>query len=178
MGPDEDFLNASWCSSLNYINYSSCFSKLWSDGEVLAWNFLSLITLFWMCFDENMFGFSFRSYLICFRLSSCLLKTWSAVSRDTFTSLADESIMIFCCFSWYVYIKFWSSYSSCLLLWSHCYWNIFSLLDKWSIKSFFCLSNKYFVLFVAICFSQLLKFFLFLFTPLISFFLKLLQFYG
>ena len=69
MGPDEKLFKLSWCPSLNSINSSSCFSKLWSYGEILAWDFLVLIHLFWMCYDENIFEFSFRCYLICCRLS-------------------------------------------------------------------------------------------------------------
>ena len=38
--------------------------------------------------------------------------------------------------------------------------------------------NQYYVLFLMICFSQLLQFFLFFFTSLISLFLKHLQFDG
>ena len=72
MGPDENFLNSSWCSSLNSINYSSCFSKLWSDGKILACNFLRVITLFWICYGENMFYFYFRSSLIFCRMYYCL----------------------------------------------------------------------------------------------------------
>ena len=44
MVPNENFLYSSWCSSLNSINSSSYFCKLWLDGEILAWNFLRLIT--------------------------------------------------------------------------------------------------------------------------------------
>ena len=121
MSSDENFLNSSWCSSLNSINSSSYFLKLWSDGENLTWNFLRLITSFWMCSDENMLDFNFRSSLICCRLSSCLLKICSAVSHDTCSSLADESIIILCCLSWYVSLNCCSYYYSCLLLWSHCY---------------------------------------------------------
>ena len=32
MGLDKNFFNSSWCSSLNYINSSPCFSKIWSGG--------------------------------------------------------------------------------------------------------------------------------------------------
>ena len=32
MSPDENFLNSSWCSSLNYINSSSYSSKPWQYG--------------------------------------------------------------------------------------------------------------------------------------------------
>ena len=91
-----------------------------------------------------MFDFSSRSYLIWFRLFSCPLKIWSAFFRDTFSSLDDESIMILCCLSWYVSLNCWSSSSYCLLILSHCYWNIFSLLAKESTKSFCCLSIKIF----------------------------------
>ena len=53
------------CYLLNSINSSSCFSKLWLDGEILAWNLLSkwtaedgcseliVSTSFWMGPDEN-----------------------------------------------------------------------------------------------------------------------------
>ena len=72
------------------------FSKLWSYGEILTWDFLRVITIFWICSGENMFAFSFRSSLICFRLSSCLSKSWSDSSCDTSSSLAAESITILC----------------------------------------------------------------------------------
>ena len=93
-----------------------------------------------MCSDENMFDFSFRSSLICFRLSYCLLIIWSALSRDTFNLLADESIMILCCLLWYVSNNCLSSSSYCLLLLSHCSWNNFRFLDKEPINSFFYFS--------------------------------------
>ena len=73
MCSDENFIKSSWCSSLNSINSSYFFSKLWYDGEILAWNFLRLITLFWMCSVYNMFDFSVRSSTIGCRLSSCIL---------------------------------------------------------------------------------------------------------
>ena len=63
------------------------FSKTWSDGEILALNFLSkksseyvcseviiVSTSFWMYSDENIFDFSFRSSLNCYRIYSCLKK--------------------------------------------------------------------------------------------------------
>ena len=65
MSTDEKFPNSSWCSSFKSINYSSCFSKNWSDGEILACNFLSKWSVedgcsevrvsnsFWMGPDEN-----------------------------------------------------------------------------------------------------------------------------
>ena len=71
---------------------------------------------------------------------SCFLRSSSSVSHKFFSSLADESIMILCCLSWYVSLNCWSYYFSLLLLWSHCYWKIFTLLDKEPIKSFGCLS--------------------------------------
>ena len=99
-------------------------------------------TLLWMCSDENIFDSSFRSSLICFRISSCLLKSQSAVSNDTFSLLADESILVFCCLSWYVSFNclIYSYYY--LLIWYHCSWNTFSLLAKESINSCCCLSIK------------------------------------
>ena len=69
-------------------------------------------------------------------------KNWSALSRDNFSSLADEPIMILCCFSWYVSLKFWIYSSPFLLLWTHFYWNTLNTLTKESIKSFCCFSIK------------------------------------
>ena len=48
--------------------------------------------------------------------------------------------MILCCLLWYISLNCWSYFSSCLLLWSYCSSNIFSLLAKEQIKSFCCLS--------------------------------------
>ena len=84
---------------LELYQFFFLFFKIWSDGEVLAWNFLRAITLSWMCSDDNMFDLSFRSSLICYKLSSCLLKISSAFSRDTSSSLASKSIIILCCLS-------------------------------------------------------------------------------
>ena len=97
------------------------FSKLWLYG---------VITLFLMCSEEKMFYFYFRYSRICCRLSSCLLKSWSAVSRETFSSLADKSIIILCFLSWYVSHRCLSSSSCCWLIWFHYYWNTFRLLAK------------------------------------------------
>ena len=97
-----------------------------------------------------MFDFSCGSSLICFRISYCVLKIWSDVSHDTYCLLDDESIMILCCLSRYVFLKCCSYFSYCLLLWYHCSWNIFCLLDKESIKSLFLFFNQYFLLFVVI----------------------------
>ena len=106
------------------------------------------------------------------------LKSLSSVSRDTFSLLADESIMILCCLSWYVSLNCWIYSSCCLLLLSHFSWNTFSSLDKESITIFWCLSNQYFVLFVVIYFSQLLKFLFLFFTSFIPLLFKILQFNG
>ena len=43
--------------------------NIWRDGEILALSFLRVITLFWMCYDDNMFDFSFWFSIICCRLS-------------------------------------------------------------------------------------------------------------
>ena len=51
------------------------FFKLWSDGEITAWDSMRVITNVLMCSDENMFDFSFRFYLVWFRISSYLLKS-------------------------------------------------------------------------------------------------------
>ena len=88
MGPNENFLNLSWYPPLNFINYSSCFSKLWSDEKILAWDFISkwssedgcseviVNTPFWKCSDGNRFY-----YMCCFSLkyinySSGCSKNW------------------------------------------------------------------------------------------------------
>ena len=83
MGPDKNFFNSSWCSSLKSINYSSCFSKLWSNGESLAWNSLSkwyvedgsskvrVSTSFWMGPGENCLDLSWCSSLNSIYSSSC-----------------------------------------------------------------------------------------------------------
>ena len=105
----------------------------------LSLEFFRGITLFWMCYDENMLDFSFRYSFICYRMSSCTLKSWSYVSSDTFSSLDDESIIILCCLSWYVSLKCWIYYSSCLIILYHCSWNIFSFLAKESINIVCCL---------------------------------------
>ena len=98
MYPDKNFINSSLCFSLNYINYSSWFSKLWSYGENLYWDFLSewsiedeslevrLSTLFWMCYYDNMFYFilSFLSsdsdFLISFQKSDQIFLVTPSVS--------------------------------------------------------------------------------------------------
>ena len=114
----------------------------------MAYNFLSkwyseygcseviVSTSFWMFSDDNMFDLSFRSSPICFIISSCILKILSAVYRDTLSVLDNESIMILCCLLWYVYLNCWISSYSSLLIWYHYSWNIFSFLDKESIKNF------------------------------------------
>ena len=102
MGPDENFLNSSWCFAYNHFLIGGC-SKLWywSYVEIWALNFL------WNYSDENMFDFLIRSYIICVRLSSCLSNFLSAVSHENVSSLDDGSIIILFCFSWYVSLKFW-----------------------------------------------------------------------
>ena len=140
MGPDEKCLNSEWCYSFNSINYSSCCSKPWSDGEILDWIFLRVITLFWMCSDENMLDFSFGSSHIWFRLSSCILKGWFSVSCDTCISLADESIIILCCLSWHVYLNCCSSSYFCLIIWSDCSWKGSVFWIRNQSRVFVCLS--------------------------------------
>ena len=88
MGPDENFPNSSWCFPLNSINSSSCFSKIWSGGEILAWNFLSkwsskdgcsevmVSTSFWMCTYENLFNSSWCFPFNSINSSSCFFKLW------------------------------------------------------------------------------------------------------
>ena len=149
MGPDENFFNSLWCYSLKYINFYSCFSK------IIRWRNLSLefslkvICRILMFRDDSKnlslnviwlehAWFYFRPSLSWFRLSSYGFKIWSVVSRDTFGLLADKSITILCCLSWYVYINCWSS--SCLLLWYHCSWKTFSSLAKELFKICCCLS--------------------------------------
>ena len=63
-------------------------------------------------------------------------KNWSAVSRDTFISLDDESINVFCCLLWCVSLN-WFSYSySYLLILSHCSWK--TSVCCLSSQSIFC----------------------------------------
>ena len=104
MGPDESFLSSSWCFYLNFINSFSWFSKLLSDREISACNFLSnwlsedrfslviVSTLFSMCSDENRFDFSFRCYLKCCRSSSYIFKNWSSfLVKDSFRWMMNQS---------------------------------------------------------------------------------------
>ena len=119
----------------------------------------------------------FMSSLNCCRLSSCILKCRSAVSHDTFSSLADKSIMILCS----CHDMFLSTFED-IILFSYVFDPI--ALEKPSVfwlrskSRGFWFVNQDFVFFVVISFSQLRQFFFLLFTSLIQFFLKLLQFNG
>ena len=79
--------------------------------------------------------------MFVFRISSCNLKNWWAVSRDTFSLLAYKSSNILCFLSWYVSLNCCSSSSYCLLIWQHWSWNTSSSIAKVSINIFFHLSD-------------------------------------
>ena len=166
------------------------FSKVWSVGEILAWDLISkwytedgcsegiLSTLFWFFTDYNMFDYSFSSYIICFKLSSYLLKKFTAVSRDTLSLLPFGSIIILWFLSFYGRIICCSYSSSCLINWSHCSWNTFSLLVKESIKNFRCVSiNLLCCLSLYVSLNWYCFYFRFV-TYLITLLLKILQFNG
>ena len=89
MGPYENFLISSYFPSLKFINSSSSFLILWSDGEILACNFLSKLssedlcsevivsTSCWMGPDENFLDSSWYFSLNFINSSSFLPKLWS-----------------------------------------------------------------------------------------------------
>ena len=122
-----------------------------------------------MCYNVNIFYLSFMSSIICCRLSSCILKCRSAVSHDTFSSLADKSIMILCFLSWYVSLNCWRSYSFCLCLWSHSSWKNFSVLAKESIKRFLVCQSRFcvFCCDIFLSFSAVLLLVVYFFDPIL-----------
>ena len=111
------------------------FQKFDHMGKIIACNFLRVMTLFWIFSDENMLGFSFRSSIICFRLSYCLLKIYRLfLVKHSAHCLNNQSW--FCVVCRDMFLSTATVFSSCLILWSHYYWNPFSPMATESNKSF------------------------------------------
>ena len=87
---NEEFLGSIYRFLLNYINYYSCFSKLWSNEEILACNLVPkwssedvcsevrVSISFLICFDDNLIFFQMQRFILCLlSKSGAVVSPWN-----------------------------------------------------------------------------------------------------